>query len=134
MRIGAFFGRPALSATPPTTPDDVSVGTTSRRASITSIDMEPSLLESKTPKPTNPEYNKWILPFFVAERMELAPFNRFRRADPFVDEDLLLNQNVTPRKINARFQRRRRARPVKPVKEILEQMNGSEDAPVDLIA
>lgn len=64
--------------------------------------------------------------------MELAPFNRFRTADPFDDKQLPLNQNAITEKINTRFRKRRRARPVKPVKEILEQMNGSEGTPVDV--
>ncbi|KIX09674.1 uncharacterized protein Z518_00755 [Rhinocladiella mackenziei CBS 650.93] len=133
MRIGAFFGRPAPASTPPTTPDDVLVEISSRRPSIASVDMEPPVIETVSCEPANPEYNKWILPFFVSGNMELAPFNRFRSNTSLVNDDhISLNQHITPEKISARFRRRRQARPVKPVKEILELSNGSADAPIEL--
>ena len=141
MRLGAFFGRPAPQSTPPTTPDDVSLGTPSRRgtpsrsrrSSIASIDMEEPLIESKASRPTNPEYKSWILPFFVNEHVELAPFNRFHsKTDPLHEDQLPLNQDVPLEKVDTRFHKRRRTRTTRPVKEILERMNGTEDAPIDL--
>ncbi|EXJ93430.1 hypothetical protein A1O1_01822 [Capronia coronata CBS 617.96] len=132
LRIGAFFGRPAAASTPPASSDDASVGT-SRRSSIVSIDMGPSLVDAKPSKTTNPDFSNWILPFFVNEHMELAPFNRFRsHTNPFDDRQLELNQPITPEKINFRFQKRRRMRRIKPVKTIVEEMNALADDVVDL--
>ncbi|EHY55127.1 chromatin assembly factor-I (CAF-I) p90 subunit [Exophiala dermatitidis] len=131
LRIGAFFGRPAAASTPPASSDDVSV--TSRRSSVASIDMGPSLVEVKSAKPTNPDFSNWILPFFVNEHMQLAPFNRFRsHTTPFSEDQLQLNQRIIPEKISSRFRRRRRARRVKPVKQILEELNSAEDSVIDL--
>lgn len=90
--------------------------------------MGPSLVDVKPPKPTNPEFSSWILPFFVSEHMELAPFNRFRsHTNPFNDEQIPLNQQITPEKINTWFQKRRRMKRVKPVKKIIEEMNAAAD-------
>lgn len=90
-------------------------------------------LELKSSKFANPEYSKWILPFFVNEHTRLAPFNRFRtHSNPFEEEDLPLNQDIVPETLNTRFRRRARARTVRPVKQILETLNGSSDAPIDL--
>ncbi|KIW29868.1 uncharacterized protein PV07_05654 [Cladophialophora immunda] len=138
MRLGAFFGPPAAASTPPAVDlGDISRGTTpSRRGSITSIDMETPLVELKASptKPTNPGYNDWILPFFVKEHMEVAPFNRFHSNRAAFDNDaLVLNQDVTTETLGSRFRRRRRRiRPVKPVKEILNDMKGSTSIPIDL--
>ncbi|KIV86165.1 hypothetical protein PV11_01795 [Exophiala sideris] len=130
MRIGAFFGRPALASTPPLSPDDVSQGTRSRRSSVASIDMEPSVVESKSIQPPNPEYRTWIQPFFVKENVELAPFNRFHSTK--APDDLLpLNQTVFPEKVHTRFHKRRRLAKIRPVKQIMEEV-GPVDAPVDL--
>ena len=129
MRIGNFFGRPAAASTPPATPDDVSVGASSRRTSIASIDMETLLIESKPPRASNPEYKNWILPFFVNDHTELAPLNRFHsKPDVFNKHQLDFDRPVSPEEISTRFHKRRRAKRVKPVKEILEQMNSSANA------
>ncbi|KIW90599.1 uncharacterized protein Z519_08382 [Cladophialophora bantiana CBS 173.52] len=137
MRIGAFFGRPTAASTSPAI--DLGVisrgSTPSRRGSVTSIDMGPPLVETKVSpsKPTNPSYNEWILPFFVNEHMEVAPFNRFyTNSGAFNDEQLPLNQNLTPEKLGNRFRRRRRIRPVRPVREILNELNGSQTVAIDL--
>ncbi|KAJ9617105.1 hypothetical protein H2200_000826 [Cladophialophora chaetospira] len=136
MRIGNFFGKPAVSSTPPAVSDcgDVSRGTTpSRRSSITSIDMEPPVVDIKpSPMKLKPDEKPFIMPFFRKEFMELAPTNRFLSNRVFEADDLLLNQNGTPEKINVRFRRRRRFCHIKPVKKILSEMNGSESAPIDL--
>ncbi|KIW39081.1 uncharacterized protein PV06_08892 [Exophiala oligosperma] len=125
MRIGAFFGRPAAASTPPDSADDVSMGTRSRRSSVASLDMAPPLIETKIREPANPEFNKWILPFFVSENMELAPFNRFHKST--TDANLPLNQGITPDKVNKQFRKRRRAAQIKPVRAILEEMNDSAE-------
>lgn len=79
MRLGAFFGKPKPEATPPSTPEDVSDGASSRRSSIASIDMERPVLEvKKMGEPSNPEYNRCFLPFFVPDNTDLAPVNRFK--------------------------------------------------------
>ncbi|KIW12108.1 hypothetical protein PV08_09382 [Exophiala spinifera] len=128
MRIGAFFGRPVAASTPPDSADDVSMGTRSRRSSIASLDMAPPLIETKAREPANPEFNKWILPFFVSENMELAPFNRFHKST--TEATLPLNQGIKPEKLNTQFRKRRRTARIKPVKailEVLEEMNDSTD-------
>lgn len=134
MRIGAFFGQPPSAATPPTSPDDVSVGTMSRRSSIASIDMEQPEIEIALRKPTNPDYSNWILPFFVNEHMELAPFNRFHtKTSPHQDRDLPLYQQINlDTRISSQFRNRRRVVRIKPVREIMEHMNALTDAGVEL--
>ena len=135
MRIGAFFNKPTTASTPPLGDQgDVSRGTTpSRRSSIGSIDMEEPLVEIKPSpsEPANPEYNKWILPFYVHGDMEMAPFNRFHQ-NRGPNDEMPLNQGVVLDKVNTRFHRRRRLRPIKPVKKIMSEMDGSADAPIDL--
>lgn len=111
------------------------MGASSRRSSIASIDIEPSLIETKTSisKPINPDYSNWILPFFVNEHTELAPFNRFRTStSPFGQQDISLNQQISPEKVNSRFHRRQRTRKIKPIKEIIEEINVNSDTPIDL--
>jgi chromatin assembly factor 1 subunit A len=138
MRLGAFFGKPAAASTPPAISECevVSRGTTtSRRNSITSIDMEPPLVDIKpSPSKRIPFDDKpFIMPFYVKEHMQLAPFNRFLSNTAFLTDQLPLNQNTVPEKLDARFHRRsRRARPVQPVSKILSETNGSQSAPVDL--
>ncbi len=133
MRIGAFFGRPALASTPPASPDIVSEAARSRRSSITSIVMEPSLDETPHSKPSNTEYSNWILPFFVNDHTELAPFNRFHStATTRIDDWLSMNQQITAADSRPLFRSHRRVRRIKPVKQILEQMTSSVDGPIDL--
>lgn len=87
--------------------------------------MAPSLIgnNSPLPKSRNPEYDQWILPFFVNEHTEIAPANRFRykTSSSFDKKELLLNQSISPEKISTRFQQRRRSRKIKSVKEIVEK-------------
>ncbi|KAK7890475.1 hypothetical protein LTR67_008362 [Exophiala xenobiotica] len=130
MRIGAFFARPGPTSTPPASPDDVSLGTPSRRSSTASIDMEPPLLETKAQGPANPEYTKWILPFFINEHMELAPFNRFHSKST-IGDTLPLKQDAKPEKLDRRFHKRRRRTEFKPAKVILEGVSNSSNPPND---
>jgi len=75
-------------------------------------------------KAQNSKYNQWILPFFINEHTELAPFNRFRsKTTPFGQQDLSFDQNVSPEKISGRFRRQHRSRKIKPVKEIVESLD-----------
>lgn len=131
MRIGAFFGRPAQASTPPLSPDDVSQGTHSRRSSVASVDIEPPLVAPKSVETPNPEYRKWIHPFFIHEHVELAPFNRFHSTTASIDQ-LPINQAVVLEKVNTRFHKRRRITMARPVKRIVEELQASSDAPVDL--
>lgn len=127
MRLGAFFGKPKPEATPPSTPEDVSEGASSRRSSIASIDMEKPVLSLLTASsgPTNPEYEKWILPFFVPEYTEVAPYNRFklgRHADFSVTE----GSTATICDLQECFGRpRKRLRKTIPVKEVIRNMRAS---------
>lgn len=137
IRISSFFAKPAASSISPVVSDydNVSRGTTpSRRNSIASVDLDEPLVEiNPSPaKRTNPEEKPFIMPFFVKEHVEVAPFNRFLSSSAFRSVELPLNQDVAPEKINIRFQKRRRARQIKPVKHILSEISGSETSPIDL--
>lgn len=97
--------------------------------------MAPSLIETNSPMPKSrtPQYDQWILPFFVNEHTELAPINRFRhKTGLFEQPDLLLNQTVSPEKVNTRFQRQRRSRKIKPVKDIVEKLDLPSKESIDL--
>ncbi|RVX66449.1 hypothetical protein B0A52_09679 [Exophiala mesophila] len=124
MRIGAFFARPASASTPPATPDVRSTGPVSRRSSTASIDIDMPLAGTDTPvKATNPEFNNWILPFFVSDLAEVAPFNRFHRtAGSLGHAEFPLNQGTVPEPLRSRFRQRQRRRPIRPVKAIMEQL------------
>ena len=134
-RLGAFFVRPAQASSPPSTPDDVSAGVSSRRSSIASIDMDKPELDTKTSRPSNTDYSTWILPFFAHDDTDVAPANRFliRRAD--VDEPPLHQETSQEdhQPLCQIFSRsKRRYRNVRPVKHIVAEMMGSQTAPIDL--
>jgi chromatin assembly factor 1 subunit A len=94
--------------------------------------MEPPLLDIKlsSTKHTKSDARPFIMPFFVKEHMQLAPYNRFLSNKTPPPNGLPLNQDGTPEKINVRFRKRRRTRRVRPVKVILSEMNGSETVPI----
>ena len=77
LRIGSFFGRPAPASTPPSTPDDVSSGVSSRRSSICGLELEKPKLDNKGTPLKNCEYEKVFPPFFVFEGTDIALANRF---------------------------------------------------------
>ena len=138
MRLGAFFGKSAAASTPPAFSDceDVSRGTTTpRRNSITSIDLDVPLVDIK-PSPlkhTLIDERPFIMPFFVKEHMQLAPSNRFLSNTAFLSGALPLNQEVVLKMLDLRFHKRRRqTRNIRPIKQILNDANGSESAPIDL--
>jgi len=93
-------------------------------------------------KPTNPEFTSWILPFFRAEHVKLAPFNRFHSApaQPLLSEiqqgtgsaaGEATHSTVEP--ITAKFPPRRRCLPkIRPVRDVVERMHGASDEPIDL--
>ena len=126
MRLGAFFAKPKAENTPPSTPDDVSEGASSRRTSIASIDMERPVLE--TPKKSqlaNVEYNKCFLPFFVPEHTEVAPINRFKIGRE-VDFEIRNDSQVYTVKLEEHFGRpRKRIRTTVPVKEIIQNIQAT---------
>lgn len=133
MRLGAFFGKPKPEATPPSTPDDVSEGVSSRRSSIASIDMEKPVISTKPMnKPANPEFEKFMLPFYVPEHTDVAPTNRFKlgRTSTFeVTQDSI----STKCDIHEQFGRpRKRAKRTVPVKEIMRNMQASGLEVIDL--
>lgn len=133
MRLGAFFGKPKSEATPPSTPDDVSEGASSRRSSIASIDMErPSLDLKSTKKPTNPDFEKFILPFYVPEHTDVAPNNRFKLSSISTFE-VTRNSTSTKCDIREQFGRpQKRMRRTIPVKEIMRNMQASGLEVIDL--
>lgn len=132
MRLGAFFGKPKPEATPPSTPDDVSEGASSRRSSIASIDMERPVIDTKPiDKPTNPDFEKFILPFHVPEHTDVAPNNRFKLGRISTFE---LTQGCTSNcNMHEQFgQPRKRVKMTIPVKEVMKNMQASGLDIIDL--
>lgn len=123
MKLGAFFAKPALVVTPPSTPDDVSEGASSRRSSVASINLDKSDIA------TQPA-NSYFLPFFVSEYTDMAPQNRLKRKKP-VDFDLI-QISMLP-SARERFGRpRKRQRRVPNVRAVLEVSQSLDNVVVDL--
>ena len=134
MRLGAFFAKPKSEATPPSTPDDVSEGASSRRSSIASIDMERPSLDLKLKKPANPDFEKFMLPFYIPEHTDVAPSNRFKlgRTSTF---EVTRDSTSTKCDIREQFGRpQKRMRRTVPVKEIMRNMQASGLEVIDLDA
>lgn len=133
MRLGAFFGKPKPEADRPNTPDNASEGGLSRRSSVVSINVEkPSLDTKPANRPANPEFEKFILPFYVPEHTKVAPQNRFKSEDTLSLEDT----HDSPSTIlifRDRFSRpRKRTRRTVPVKEIMRNMQASAVEVIDI--
>jgi len=127
MRLGAFFGKPKPEATPPNTPDDVSEGGSSRRSSIATIDIERPVLEvpRDTDGPANPEYEKWILPFYIPPLTDIAPYNRFKLSRQSAFE-ITVDSTATVGDVSEHFGRpRKRMKKTIPVKEIIGTIQAS---------
>jgi chromatin assembly factor 1 subunit A len=73
----------------------------------------------------------YIMPFFVKENVHVAPYNRFHPRS-LLDLDSTLSQAAVPSISSVNFRIRRRACPIRSVKQIVNSMNGTEDAPIDL--
>lgn len=133
MRLGAFFNRPAAASTPPSTPDHGSVGVSSRRSSIASIDMDKPEVEA-TPAKGKSQSSSWILPFFLLEHTELAPYNRFLSSfnRSTSDPGWLHNQKGSVKAQGLFRTRRARIQRVKPVREMVAKLDGGDNAPIDL--
>ena len=139
MRLGTFFGRPAPASTPPSTPEDVSSGISSRRSSIASIDMERPELAARPIKTTNPDFSSWILPFFPHEHTDIAPYNRFltSQATTGLGIEWLDNAKQTA-KVDSHSLKKKfgpakpRTKRVVPVERIVAEMSGTHDKPIDL--
>ncbi|KAK5940917.1 hypothetical protein PMZ80_006194 [Knufia obscura] len=126
MRLGVFFGKPKPESTPPSTPEDVSDGASSRRSSIASIDMERPVLERKdTICSANPDYEKWILPFYVPEYTDVAPYNRFKLSRQH-DFEVTAGSQATVCGMTEHLGRpRKRMKRTVPVKEIISNIQAS---------
>ena len=126
MRLGAFFGKPRPESAPPDAPDDVSEGASSRRSSIASIDMEKPGFETKdTNGPANPDYEKWILPFFVPECTDVAPYNRFKLSRQ-LDFEVTADSKSTACDMTEHFGRpRKRMKKTISIKEIMGNIKAS---------
>jgi chromatin assembly factor 1 subunit A len=100
-----------------------------------------------TMKPTNPEYEKLFPPFFVHPNTELAPANRLSscKADPDVitalsNASLIDTWSKTApdnlQRVHDTFKFRPRVKgssqKPKPVRSIIDQIQGSSNAPIDL--
>lgn len=140
MRIGAFFGRPAPQSTPPATPDDASSQASSRRSSIAAIDLAEPVVQSIESKAVNPEFEKYIIPYFVHEHTELAPINRFKaaRRSEILDcvtlsDKVEINQEITE-PLQTRFgPPRKRIKLMEPVKVIAERVQSTHINALDLL-
>lgn len=133
MRFKAFFGQAKPESTPPSTPEDVSEGASSRRSSIASIDMERHVLEQKkSGEPSNPEYSRFILPFFVPDNTDLAPTNRFKLGHE-VEFEVTPDSTTTSIDVHDQFSRpKKRMRRTIPVREIISNMQATGLEVVDL--
>jgi chromatin assembly factor 1 subunit A len=145
MRLGNFFSKPAQASTPPSIPEDISSGVSSRRSSVTSIDADMPDTQFKSTRAIDPDFRKWFLPFFVDEKMEVAPANRFytsQHTSELADVDRLLEAHQKfldleqPQILKENFKgyhrRARKGRRIVPVKTLIAQIDGTEAAPIDL--
>jgi len=139
MRIGAFFGRPPLVSTFPSSSDDVSSTVSSRRSSIGELDIEMPLVETKPTPLKNTDYEKMFPSFFVFENMEVAPINRFLMSRqlhaslPYSDfPQISIDGPVSIVKEIFPSQKRKKRRILPPVREIVDQIHGTLNAPIDL--
>src|SRR4051812_15238114 len=151
MRIGTFFSRPKVPSTPPTChPHNVSSSLSSRRSSVVSLgdnEMRDIPFPSPTKRITNPEYEKVFPPFFVHPNTELAPANRLPSNKTNPEVAIALSNpslfdtwsNTAPDKsqhvqetFRFRFRAKRPSHKPKPVRAIVDQIQGSSNAPIDL--
>ncbi|KAI9870931.1 MAG: hypothetical protein M1823_008597, partial [Watsoniomyces obsoletus] len=106
--------------------------------------MERSELELEAPQGISPDFNSWILPFFPHDHTEVAPYNRFFQSHrpTSVEISWLDSLQHTPEPLSVLFteaiipsiRQKRHFRPVRPVKDIVQSLAGSEDSPIDLTA
>ena len=145
MRLGAFFQKPTQASTPPSIPEDVSSGVSSRRSSITSIDGEIPDAGFKHTRAVPADFRKWFLPFFVEANMDVAPANRFVTSQHTLhlgDVNRLLEAyqkavDIEQPEVLKRCLHNSRTRPRKgkrfvPVRKLVEKIEGSQNAPIDL--
>lgn len=145
MRLGTFFRKPSQASTPPSIPEDVSSGVSSRRSSTTSIDGELPDAAFKSTRAIPADFRKWFLPFFVESDMEVAPANRFiasLHALDLLEVDRLLKEHqksldikppeVLKRRLQNSHTRARKGKRFVPVRKLVEQIEGSHNAPIDL--
>lgn len=122
MKLGAFFAKPALVVTPPSTPDDVSNGAISRRSSVASISLD-------KPDITTQPGNAYFLPFFVSEYTDMAPQNRLKRKK---QDDLDLAQVSMPLNIGERFGKsRKKQKRIPNVRTVLEASQNMDGVVID---
>lgn len=133
MRLGAFFAKPKTEDTPPSTPEDVSDGASSRRSSIASIDVErPALQAKKLNQATNPDYENCFLPFFVPDHTDVAPTNRFKLSRR-VDFEVTPDSETTVCDVRECFGRpRKRMRKTVQVRDVIRNMQATGLDLIDL--
>ena len=145
MRLGTFFQKPAQASTPPSIPEDVSSGVSSRRSSITSIDADMPDAGFKSVRVIDPEFRKWFPPFFVHDNVEVAAYNRFVTSQHILDlsgVDRLLEAHrmsrdlerpqVLTQTLKGYHRRVRKGRRFTSVKKLVEQIEASENTIIDL--
>jgi chromatin assembly factor 1 subunit A len=102
--------------------------------------MEKSAMEDvKVIKPVNPEFSKWILPFFPPEHTEIAPYNRFLLDRSCTDRapewfETPVQQLDDPAVVLRRLfgSAKPRTKHIRPVKNIVSELGRSADRPIDL--
>lgn len=145
MRLGNFFTKPAQASTPPSIPEDVSSGVSSRRSSVTTMDVEMPDAQFKSTRAIDPEFRKWFLPFYVDEKMEVAPVNRFLSSQHTLglsDVDRLLEAHqksldlekpqVLKENLEGYHRRAQQGRLIVSVKQLIAQIEGTETTLIDL--
>jgi len=93
-------------------------------------------LPRDTDGPANPEYEKWILPFYVPPLADVAPYNRFKLSRQS-DFEVTTDSTATVGEVSEHFGRpRKRMKKTMPVKEIISsiQVSGLDLAELDSAA
>lgn len=88
--------------------------------------MERPVVEARdTDSPANPEYKKWILPFFVPECTDIAPHNRFKFSRQS-DFEVTASNTATAYHLTEHFgPPRKRMKKTVPVKEVISHIQAS---------
>ena len=152
MRLNAFFRKPAQSTPGDDAADSFTAALTqqmSRRSSTASIgDVIAEAVEQSTPaKKTQSDYERYFPSFFLHHNTTLAPWSRYHKdeealnhsikiidsalsgSSPQSETDPLAHLQTAPH-----ASRRRGRRPTRSLREIVNEMNGTASAPINLTA
>jgi chromatin assembly factor 1 subunit A len=140
LRLGSFFQKPVVIEIP-----DGTSRTSSRRSSVVSlvgVDGLEKEVPTKLSPQKKPEAKHGFLPFFVPKNVELAPENRFTQDENLstlaasgLDARMKQDHHFQAKDIMSRFKskkRKRRQKPQRTLKEIIDRVQGNATSPIDL--